>query len=83
MAENTRADVQAFRHEIEQKGIKQLVHFTPALNLMSIFEHGALLSREELTRMSADEPLQYMDDYLEINDSNQGSYIREAQHLVA
>jgi len=69
MAKNVRRDVQVFRHEVEQRQIKHLVHFTPILNLMSIFEHGALLSREQLARISAGEPLKYMDDYLEICDN--------------
>ena len=34
-----------FQNEIEQRGIEHLIHFTPAINLLSIFEQDKLLSR--------------------------------------
>lgn len=34
-----------FENEIANRGISQLVHFTPTINLLSIFEQGKLLSR--------------------------------------
>lgn len=38
-------DHTAFEKEIEERGIEYLIHFTPTINLMGIFELGKLLSR--------------------------------------
>ena len=38
-------DHTAFEKEIEERGIEYLIHFTPTINLMGIFEQGKLLSR--------------------------------------
>lgn len=44
------------------------MHFTPAMNLISIFEQGALFSRHQLRQLSVDYPDLHLDDYVEIND---------------
>ena len=50
-------DHTAFEKEIEERGIEYLIHFTPTINLMGIFEQGKLLSRALLIR-----------DYVEFTD---------------
>jgi len=40
-----------FQKEIEERGIQYLVHFTPTINLFSIFTQGKILSRAILERM--------------------------------
>lgn len=55
-----------FQNEIEQRGIEQLIHFTPAINLLSIFEQGKLLSRALLERFDIDQTDIF--DYIEFTD---------------
>ena len=40
-----KSDYLEFQNEIEKRGIEYLVHFTPTINLLSIFEKGKILSR--------------------------------------
>lgn len=40
-----------FKSEIEKRGIKYLIHFTPTLNLYSILEQDKLMSRSILERL--------------------------------
>ena len=44
-----------FQNEIEQRGIEYLIHFTPAINLLSIFEQEKLLSRALLEQFAPDQ----------------------------
>ena len=39
---------QKFKEEIERRGIECLIHFTPTINLYSIFEQGKIMSRAKL-----------------------------------
>lgn len=55
-----------FQNEIEKRGIEQLIHFTPAINLLSIFEQGKLLSRALLERFDIDQTDIF--DYIEFTD---------------
>lgn len=55
-----------FQNEIEQRGIEYLIHFTPAINLLSIFEQGKLLSRALLERFDIDQTDIF--DYVEFTD---------------
>ncbi len=57
-----------FISEIARRGITRVVHFTPTINLLSIFEQGALLSRQNVKRLSIEHPDLYIEDYTEIND---------------
>ena len=57
-----------FENEATRRGITRLVHFTPAMNLLSIFEQGALLSRKQLRQLSVESPDLHLDDFVEIND---------------
>ena len=55
-----------FQDEIEQRGIEYLIHFTPAINLLSIFEQGKLLSRALLEQFDIDQTDIF--DYVEFTD---------------
>lgn len=62
-----KSDYQKIQLEVERRGIKNLVHFTPTINLMSIFEQGALISRAGLEALDIDK----FDvlDYVQFTDS--------------
>src|SRR5882672_3014270 len=55
-----------FKKEISNRGIKHLIHFTPTINLLSIFEQGKLLSRALLEKNDIDDTLL---DFIEFLDS--------------
>lgn len=55
-----------FQEEIANRGIKHLIHFTPTINLLSIFEQGKLLSRALLERFDIDQTDIF--DYVEFTD---------------
>lgn len=55
-----------FQTEIEDRGIKHLIHFTPTINLLSIFEQGKLLSRALLEQFDIDQTDIF--DYIEFTD---------------
>ena len=55
-----------FQNEIEQRGIEYLIHFTPAINLLSIFEQEKLLSRALLEQFAPDQTDIF--DYVEFTD---------------
>ncbi len=57
-----------FEAEVKRRGITQVVHFTPAINLISIYEQEALLSREQLKRLTIEYPDLHLADYVEVND---------------
>jgi len=61
-------DKAAFEAEVARRGITRIVHFTPTINLISIYEQGALLSREQLKRLAIKYPDLHLADYVEIND---------------
>jgi hypothetical protein len=54
-----------FQNEIEQRGIEHLIHFTPTINLLSIFEQGKLLSRALLEENNIDD---FLLDFIEFTD---------------
>lgn len=58
----------AFENEVVRRGITRLVHFTPTINLISIFERGALLSRSALIQLDGILPDLFLRDYIEVND---------------
>ncbi|WP_100074949.1 DarT ssDNA thymidine ADP-ribosyltransferase family protein [Chryseobacterium camelliae] len=49
-----KVDYLEFQKEIEQKGIDYLIHFTPTINLLSIYEQEGLLSRSLLEQFNID-----------------------------
>lgn len=55
-----------FQKEIASRGIEHLIHFTPTINLLSIFEQGKLLSRALLERFDIDQTDIF--DYIEFTD---------------
>lgn len=55
-----------FQNEIAQRDIEHLIHFTPAINLLSIFEQEKLLSRALLERFDIDQTDIF--DYVEFTD---------------
>ncbi len=55
-----------FKKEISDRGIQHLIHFTPTINLLSIFEQGKLLSRALLEQNDIDDTLL---DFIEFLDS--------------
>lgn len=56
-----------FSKEIIDRGIEYLVHFTPTINLLSIFEQGKLLSRALLEQFDIDQTDIF--DYVEFTDN--------------
>lgn len=57
----------AFQKEITDRGIQQLIHFTPTINLLSIFELGKLLSRSMLEKFDVEQTDIF--DYVEFTDA--------------
>jgi hypothetical protein len=55
-----------FQKEIIERGIEYLIHFTPTINLLSIFEQGKLLSRALLEKFDIDQTDIF--DYIEFTD---------------
>lgn len=55
-----------FQKEINQRGIDCLIHFTPCINLLSIFEQGRILSRSLLEKFEIDQTDIF--DYVEFTD---------------
>ncbi len=55
-----------FRKEIQDRGIDYLIHFTPTINLLSIFEQRRLLSRALLEEFDIDQTDIF--DYVEFTD---------------
>ncbi|RZJ88565.1 MAG: DUF4433 domain-containing protein, partial [Chryseobacterium sp.] len=55
-----------FLSEITQRGIESLIHFTPTINLLSIFEQGKLLSRALLEKFDIEQTDIF--DYVEFTD---------------
>lgn len=55
-----------FKKEISDRGIENLIHFTPTINLLSIFEQGKLLSRALLEKNDIDDTLL---DFIEFLDN--------------
>lgn len=54
-----------FKKEISDRGIEHLIHFTPTINLLSIFEQGKLLSRALLEINNIDD---FLLDFIEFTD---------------
>lgn len=64
---NLKPDYTQFQKEIEERGIEYLIHFTPTINLLSIFEQEKLLSRSLLEQFDIDQTdifdyIEFMDD---------------------
>lgn len=55
-----------FEKEIVNRGIEYLIHFTPTINLLSIFEQGKILSRSLLEKFDVDQTDIF--DYVEFTD---------------
>lgn len=55
-----------FKKEISDREIEHLIHFTPTINLLSIFEQGKLLSRALLEKFDIDQTDIF--DYIEFTD---------------
>lgn len=62
----TKADHKEFQEEISKRGIDWLIHFTPTINLLSIFEQEKLLSRSLLEKFDRDQFDIF--DYVEFTD---------------
>lgn len=56
-----------FQKEIADRGIEYLIHFTPTINLLSIFEQGKLLSRGMLEKFDIEQTDIF--DYIEFTDN--------------
>jgi len=55
-----------FENELVERDIKYLIHFTPTINLMSIFEQGKILSRALLEKFDIDQTDIF--DYIQFTD---------------
>lgn len=62
-----KANYKEFQSEINSRGIDCLIHFTPTINLLSIFEQEKLLSRALLERFDIDQTDIF--DYVEFTDN--------------
>ena len=63
---NLKSNYIEFQKEMVNREIDYLIHFTPAINLLSIFEQGKLLSRASLERFDIDQTDIF--DYIEFTD---------------
>ena len=61
-----KSDYLEFQKEIASREIEHLIHFTPTINLLSIFEQGKLLSRALLEQFDIDQTDIF--DYIEFTD---------------
>lgn len=61
-----KTDSGKFKQEIKLRGITRLIHFTPTINLLGVYESGFLYSRQELEDLdiNATDIL----DYIQFND---------------
>jgi hypothetical protein len=59
-------DYWELRKEVNRRRIEHLIHFTPTINLLSIFEQGKLLSRALLEQFDIDQTDIF--DYIEFTD---------------
>lgn len=57
-----------FENEITKRGIEYLIHFTPTINLLSIFEQGKILSRALLEQFDVFQTDIF--DYVEFTDDD-------------
>lgn len=55
-----------FKNEILERGIENLIHFTPTINLLGIFEQGKILSRALLEQFDIEQTDIF--DYIEFTD---------------
>ena len=55
-----------FKNEILERGIENLIHFTPTINLLGIFEQGKMLSRALLEQFDIEQTDIF--DYIEFTD---------------
>lgn len=55
-----------FQKEVSERGIEYLIHFTPTINLLGIFEQGKLLSRSLIERFDIEQTDMF--DYVEFTD---------------
>lgn len=61
-----KANALKFKEEIAMRGISHLIHFTPTINLLSIYEQGKLMSRAMLENFDIDQTDIF--DYIEFTD---------------
>lgn len=61
-----KTDSGLFKQEIQSRGITRLIHFTPTINLLGIYESGVLYSRQELENL--DIKVTDILDYIQFND---------------
>lgn len=56
-----------FEQEVKSRKINSLIHFTPTLNLMGIFELGKIISRSQLEKIGQNH-VDYLLDYTQMTD---------------
>lgn len=54
---------------VQKRGITRLVHFTPLINLIGIYEMGAILSRDKIEDYATKHNDCFLLDYIKYNDS--------------
>jgi hypothetical protein len=61
-----KTDSELFKQEILRRGIRRLIHFTPTINLLGMYESGFIYSRQELENLD----IRHTDilDYIRFND---------------
>lgn len=63
---NLKPNHSEFQKELENREVEHLIHFTPTINLLSIFEQGKLLSRSLLEQFDIEQTDIF--DYIEFTD---------------
>ena len=66
LEDNTLDNYWELRKEVNKRRIEYLIHFTPTINLLSIFEQGKILSRALLEQFDIDQTDIF--DYIEFTD---------------
>ena len=61
-----KSNITEFEKEITDRGIEYLVHFTPTINLLSIYEQGKILSRSILEQLDINQTDIF--DYVKFTD---------------
>ena len=81
MSPSYKPDRAAFEAEVKRRSITRVVHFTPTINLISIYGQEALLSREQLKCLTVEYPELHLADYVEINDQLRLDHLNDYLNL--
>jgi len=66
---DVKSNYRRFEDEINKRGIDSLIHFTPTINLLSIYERGYIYSRQKLKEINEFNPELAIEDYVDYMDA--------------